>query len=102
MARRDWPRPTEKTTFSRRALVATTGVLLVLLGPLPEWASNTGFLSRMAEFGDGLAVLLNGVVRFFLVLFVGVAVTIAVIRWSLKSRSRSGMILGLLAASTLV
>lgn len=67
-------------------LLALIGVVLILLGPIPEWASYTGLLSGMGGFGDLLARFFNFILRFFLIL-IGVPVaTIALITGRPKTR----------------
>lgn len=83
-------------------LLALIGVLLTFIGPIPEWASNTGLLSKMGGFGDSLAVMLNFILRFFLVLVGGSIVTIALIGKGASSRAPHRVIIGVIFALVMI
>lgn len=83
-------------------LLALVGVVFVLLGPIPEWVSNTGLLSRMGGFGDSLAVMLNFILRFFLVLIGGSIATIALIGKGVSSRAPHRVIVGVILALVMI
>jgi hypothetical protein len=86
----------KEVSFPKWTLVAAIGVLLVLIGPIPEWASNTGLLSRMGGFGDSLAVMLNFILRFFLVLIGGSIATITLIGEGVRSHTPHRIIVGVI------
>lgn len=92
----------KETSFPKWALIAAIGVLLVFIGLIPEWASNTGLLSRMGGFGDSLAVMLNFILRFFLVLIGGSVATIALIGKGISSRAPHKVILGVIFALVMI
>lgn len=77
-------------------------MLLVLIGPIPEWASNTGLLSRMGGFGDSLAVMLNFILRFFLVLIGGSIATVALVGKGVSSRTPYRVIVGIVFALVMI